>query len=497
MEQSRISGIHLDKLSQLIISRMGLSFPQSRWLDLERGIQSAVGDLGFKTSESCVEFLISAPWSRKEIEILAAHLTVGETYFFRDRRVFECLEGYLTGLLQSRAQNHERRIRIWSAGCCTGEEPYSIAMVLDRLIPDSRDWAITILATDISPRVLEKAARGVYHDWSFRETPPWIKEKYFKKLHNGRYEISSRIKEMVTFSYLNLAEDGYPSLVTNTNAMDLILCRNVLMYFTGERAKKVIEKFCRALIDTGRLVINATESTFVLPRYFSPVEYSDLAIYKKGATKSLFKTPDRNPPFSSPTPQTPLIPLPAKPRGAEQRREIPVLKEQNLTHDLYQEGMAFYRQGSYDLAAERIHANVLVHCDDTKSMILLARIYANQGRLSDALAWCQKAAQADKLNPDVHYLMAIILEEGGQIDGASMSLKRAIYLDPNFVLAHFGLGNLANLQKRYGEAEKHFENAMELLNRYSPTEVLSESEGITAGRLKEIVQSMIYLGSRG
>jgi chemotaxis protein methyltransferase CheR len=119
----------------------------------------------------------------------------------------------------------------------------------------------------------------------------------------------------------------------------------------------------------------------------------------------------------------------------------------------------------------------------------LARVDANQGHLAGALAWCEKALAADKLNPGYHYLLATILQERGQTTESMQSLQRALYLDQHFVLAHFALGTLTRRQGRLKESHKHFANALALLNAYGQDEILPESEGMTAGRLREIIRS--------
>jgi len=200
----------LSQLSEFVATQTGLYFPQERWGDLERGIAAAAPDFNFSDRESCARWLLSAPLTRHMNEVLASHLSVGETYFFREKQslgIFE--EHILPMLLQSRRHN-ERRLRIWSAGCSTGEEAYSIAILLDRLIPDLKDWNVTILATDFNPKFLRKAVQGVYGEWSFRDAPVWLRERYFNKSRDGRFEIHPRIRKMVTFSYLNFAEDIYP-----------------------------------------------------------------------------------------------------------------------------------------------------------------------------------------------------------------------------------------------------------------------------------------------
>ncbi len=127
--------------------------------------------------------------------------------------------------------------------------------LLSRIIPDLEDWKISILATDLNTRSLYRASEGIYTDWSFRDTPPWVKSKYFKAAPGGRWAINPAIKKMVTFAYLNLIEDVYLSLLNSTNALDVILCRNVLMYLTPEAMKKVIHQFYK-LFDRPRLRCN-------------------------------------------------------------------------------------------------------------------------------------------------------------------------------------------------------------------------------------------------
>ncbi len=123
-------------------------------------------------------------------------------------------------------------------------------------------------------------------------------------------------------------------------------------------------------------------------------------------------------------------------------------------------------------------------------MNLLARIHANQGDLAGARQWCVQAINADRLNPVGHYLMAIVLLEQGQTDGSMQELKRTLYLDPDYVLAYFTLGNLYWQQGRHKEAGKHFENALLLLNARPAEEILPEAEGMTAGRLAEIIHTL-------
>jgi chemotaxis protein methyltransferase CheR len=407
-------------------------------------------------------------------------------------------ERILPELIRKR-RDGDRRFRIWSAGCCTGEEPYTIAILLKQVLPDLEDWQITILATDINPRFLQKASEGVYGEWSFRGVPPGIKERYFKKWHNGRFEILPEIKRMVTFSYLNLAEDTYPSLLNNTNAMDLIFCRNVLMYFSPERAKQVIRKFHHSLLDGGWLIVSPSEASQILYAQFVTVNFPGVIFYRKDSHRAAVSVsygseeetkPPLLPtnPFSfTPSPKTELtISEPLKEPGAPDTSEEKVVEPE---HNLCAEAMDLYEQGRYEEAVETLSTLLARDPSDSKAMALLARVHANQGNLTEATHWCEKALAADKLSPTCHVLHATILQEQSVTQEAIRALQRALYLDQNLVLAHFALGNIARQQGRFKEATKHFENARILLDAYSYEEILPESEGMTAGRLMEIIRS--------
>jgi chemotaxis protein methyltransferase CheR len=500
----------LSKISELIAERTGLHFPVSRLHDLERGICSAAREFGFKDAESCIRWLLASPLSKTQIEILASHLTVGETYFFREKKSFEMLErNVLPELIHSR-QGNEKNLRIWSAGCCTGEEPYSIAILLSKMIPDIKDWNITILATDINPRFLQKASVGSYNEWSFRDTPGAIKERYFKRTKEGRFEILPHIKKLVNFFYLNLMEDSYPSLLNNTNAMDIIFCRNVLMYFDHKHQRKVIENLYRCLLDGGWLIVSPSEISHVLFARFTAVNFQGAIVYRKAVASdklkvSGFEMQDSISKFqdASYKMQEPITPAmdfayvsgPEYIPGEEPEESLPLEavppKAEEIQANPYEEALALFEQGRFTEAAEKIAVLLSLKKDDTKAMALLARVYANQGHLSEAHEWCEKAIVADKLNPGCHYLLATILQERGQAEEAVVSLKRALYLEPDFVLAHFSLGNLTKQQGKLKESEKHFENALTLLHDYRNEEILPESEGVNAGRLKEIIQFMI------
>jgi chemotaxis protein methyltransferase CheR len=276
----------LPRLSEYLTAKIGLHFSKRNRDDLHQKMAAAMKDFNFEEVGEFIEWLLSSSPTQKQIEILASHLTVGETYFFRERRAFEIMEhSILPGLIDARRKT-EKRLRFWSAGCSTGEEPYSIAIMLDKLVPDLKDWNITILATDINSGALRKAVEGIYSDWSFRDTPPFFKDKYFERINGSRYRLLPDIRKMVTFSYLNLSEDAYPTLQNNTNAMDVIFCRNVLMYFEPDHVKRAAERFYRSLVDGGCLIVSPVETSQIHYASFATVRIQDSTFYKKDARKT-------------------------------------------------------------------------------------------------------------------------------------------------------------------------------------------------------------------
>ena len=493
---SQVREAQWSQLSMFIAESTGLNFPRERWNDLQRGLAGAAQELGFDNDEACLSWLLSAPPTQAQIQVLAGHLTIGETYFFRDRQTLDALASNILPELIRARRGREQRLRIWSAACCSGEEAYSLAILLHEALPDLRDWHVTITATDINARFLHKAAAGIYGEWSFRNAPTGLKELYFKRTADGRYAIVPQIKRMVTFAHLNLVEDVYPSLATDTNAMDVIFCRNVLMYFTPPQIRKVIGNLRHALVEDGWLAVSPGEASKALFPRFINVNFPGAILFQKSDA----------PPRSEPTPmafvQAPefVVPaleesLPWVPSAAPVADGYPAsLKEEPVAVEAARTPLTvaelLYREGRYAETVDTLLPAFAERPPDPAAFSLLARALANQGRLAEALAWCERWIAADKLDLAGHYLRAVVLLERGDPEQARSSLQRATYLEPDFVLAHFALGNLARGRNKPGEADKHFGNALHLLRRYQPNDPLPESDGLTAGRLAETLTSM-------
>ena len=479
------------RVSKLIAEHIGLHFPHERLADLQRGLAGAADELGFDDVAACADWLLSAPLTRTQLQVLANHLTIGETYFFRDKKTFDVLASRVLPELIHARRGREQRLRLWSAGCCSGEEAYSLAILLHQLLPDLADWHVTILATDINARFIRKAVAGSYGEWSFRDAPIGFKEGYFSRTDDGHYAIRPEIKKLVTFEHVNLVEDVYPSLATNTNAMDVIFCRNVLMYFTPEQTRKVIGNLHHALMEGGWLAVSPSEASQALFMQFVTLNCPGVILYQKGdAGRRANHVPWAPPATASPPPEATYAPPEAPPAPPP---EMPPLVESGPAPRAV--AASLYEQGRYGEAAETLLDSFAGRAPGPDALSLLARALANQGRLADALAWCDRWIAADKTDAAGHYLRAVVLLEHGHQSDARGSLQRALYLEPNFVLAHFALGSLARSRDKHDEADKHFANTLDLLGRLQPYDVLPESDGLTAGRLTETITAMTAAGN--
>ncbi|HEY3823439.1 MAG TPA: CheR family methyltransferase [Bryobacteraceae bacterium] len=447
------SKVNLARLSELIAEKIGLHFPPERQSDLRRRLADLTREFDFPDTGACIDWLLAEPLTKTQLQALASHLTVGETYFFRDSRTFEVLaDSVLPELIRNR-RNGGRYLRLWSAACCTGEEPYSLAILLHRLIPDLNDWRITILATDINQKFLRKAAEGIYGDWSFRQSPPWLRDLYFRSAGRGRYEIAPAIRKLVTFREANLVDDC-PATATGCCAMDVILCRNVLMYFTTSQAARAVDTLHDALIEGGWLAVSPCEASQTLFARFRPAGFSDAVLYRKTGSETRAAMPETTPAGWSEALSFEPAPFTATEMLQDEAPRLPVLPA------------------------------------DAQSFSSSARALADQGDLPGALLCCDRWIGCDKLNASAHYLRAAILQERGDHLQARVSLLRAIYLRPDWPLAHFASGNTARALGDSKEADKHFTNASRLLTSYESDHVLTDSDGLTAARLTEIISSL-------
>jgi len=194
---------------------------------------------------------------------LIAGITVGETYFFRDERQIHLLKTILLPrLIKRKMEEGDLNLRIWSAGCSTGEEIYTIAILLSEMIEDLKSWNLQLLGTDINRKALKSGEAGVFNKKSLRSTNDHYRKRYFLKINN-HYELSQAILKLVRFDYINLMDTAYPSILNGTNDQDLILCRNVLIYFDDEIISQIIKKLCACLSNRGYFLFGASDPIMI------------------------------------------------------------------------------------------------------------------------------------------------------------------------------------------------------------------------------------------
>lgn len=264
-------------LRDLIYNYSGLFFSDENRYLLERRLSSRLAHHQVSSFQDYYYYLKYDVNREQELSDIMDLLTTNETYFFRESFQLKAFtDEIVPELLALKAARGEKTIRIWSAGCSTGEEPYTIAMLLLEK-PEIAGWKIEIVGTDISQRVLHHARKGVYGNSSFRVTEPHYKSRYFHE-QDGGYRVSDRIREFVTFSRLNLYDQ---SRFLFLGKMDIIFCRNVIIYFDMAAKKRVIDNFHSTLNQGGFLLLGHSESLMNLSTSFSLRHFKNDMVYEK------------------------------------------------------------------------------------------------------------------------------------------------------------------------------------------------------------------------
>jgi chemotaxis protein methyltransferase CheR len=243
---------------RLITKHTGLEIRERDKATLTDKIFLRMKALKLDLPESYYQLLnLSTPESHQEWQSLIITLTNIESYFFRDQEQFSLLRNYILPELIQRKQNN-KKIRICSAGCSSGEEPYSLAILLKELLPGLEQWDLMILGIDINQDALQKAKKGIYRPWSFRRVDTEIMQQYFR-LTNDHYHLEPTIKNMVKFQSLNLVQELFPRPNLELEELDLIVCRNVFIYFEPSAIATVLNKFYNALQPLGYLITGHAE----------------------------------------------------------------------------------------------------------------------------------------------------------------------------------------------------------------------------------------------
>ncbi len=248
----------VEKFRSLILGRLGLQFEDSKLGFLGEVIQLRLNETGL--DPDAYLRLLEYSGADNELAPLAKELTVPETYFFRNSDQFHALREVAIPARLA-AQEQTRKLNILSAGCASGEEPYSLAMLMLDLKLDP-SWKVSVRAIDINPTALKKARRGHYSSWAFRETTPEQQQRWFRP--DGRdFVVIDSVRDVVSFQECNLAADN--TEVWRPESYDIIFCRNVLMYFSPEQARKVMGRISQALAPGGYFFFGHAETLRGLP----------------------------------------------------------------------------------------------------------------------------------------------------------------------------------------------------------------------------------------
>ncbi|HVN72186.1 MAG TPA: protein-glutamate O-methyltransferase [Desulfomonilia bacterium] len=226
--------------------------------------------LNLQTFSEYYEYLNNSLDARDELNNLINRITTNKTDFFREKHHFDHLSNEIfPTYIEASRQGREKRLRIWSAGCSSGEEPYSIAMTVDDAFKDERGWDLKILATDLDTDVLMKASKGMYPSQQITPVPMGYLSKYFVRNDQG-YEVNNKIKSMISFRKLNLMEASYPM----KKPFDIIFCRNVMIYFNDETKHDLIKRFYNHLSDKGYMFIGHSESLMNMKHLFKFLKHT-------------------------------------------------------------------------------------------------------------------------------------------------------------------------------------------------------------------------------
>ena len=267
------------RLRAMIYAKSGLEFHQSKKYLLESRLKQRLAASHCRTYEEYFNYLRFDPNREKELIELFSCVTTNETYFFRDTTQIDCFrQMILPHVIKER--KHIGKLRIWTAGCSSGEEPFTLAMVIAEEFPSLAGWDIEILATDLSEHILELARRGVYGPYSVRNVPPNYLRKYFAS-SEGQYTVGPVLRKMVKFASVNLIDSVRMRAFRD---IDVIFCRNVLIYFDQEAKRKIVTSLYDALLDSGMLVIGFSESLSGVNRLFRPIPWSKTVMYGKASS---------------------------------------------------------------------------------------------------------------------------------------------------------------------------------------------------------------------
>lgn len=494
----QLSASQEETLCRFIMQRTGIVIQDHQLKNLREVAAQACMRHGYASGREYLAAMEADPLVTPELEFLIAGITIGESYFFRDQESMSLLrEELLPQLIAQKRAGGNLSLRIWSAGCSMGQEIYTIAMMLDELLPDRRDWNLHLLATDINTEALRRGIHGQYDNWSFRAMPPAARERFF--IPAGReFAIRPALRNCVKFAYLNLAEDPFPSVLSETHNMDLILCRNVFIYLAPQAAQRIMAKFADALVDDGLLLLGPSDLVNWNAPDFEYVHRSHTFYFRREHRVAISKV-------STAVNQT---------MAATDRKTVPkapILRDR--AHALLRSRPPVKTTGDrinkapvcdFDAVAALLRAEQW-----REALVLLARwpkdqanartaycqaiALANLGEMDKALQACATGMTLDPTEKHVYLIQGIVLNEQDRPEEAVAALRKAIYLDHQFLEAHYQLGLLLLRTGQAAAGRKSLHNALQLAALGDPERELHNAVGMTYRRFADILRNEIEM----
>lgn len=485
-----LSRREIEQFQQLILRRTGIVIEEARHEVLRFSLEQRLAGTGCGSAAAYYQFLQEQ--GDREFQELIQLLTVGETFFFRTEQHWQALkQEVLPELIAWRRQEAEEQagregsgqpspsLRLWSAGCASGEEPYSLAILLHELIPDLARWTITLLGSDINEHALATAIRGRYGRRSVESaTDPAYRERHFA-LKKDTYELDKRVREIVEFRALNLVRDSYPSLLSNTCDMDLILCRNVTIYFTPELAREVQNKLYRSLSPGGLLLIGHAETIIDRLLGFTVVHKGGITFYQRPAAGLVL------PPLQEPI----KVPLDRRSQVLTDGLPLPPPEQRGQEH--LQRGLEYLRGGLVDRARQELEEALQALPRSPKVHCALGEVYASTDLEEMALEQWQQAIDLDSLYPLPYFFLGLLYKSRGDRSRAEELLRKAIYLDPQMVLARFHLAQLYHAGGQSQYAIREYRNTRRYLRDMPAQQFVEHSEGFTIGLVQRLCDKAI------
>ena len=504
--EARCSPSLLAALNHKVHQHLGMDFSGARGGDLLRRLQLLALELQVADLEPWLQQLAFADWDAALVQTLIPAFSVGETYFRRDAEALDWLAvNHLGPLLTRRRQAGQRSLRLWSAGCCTGEEAYSLLFLLDRLLGAERDsWTLELLASDINAAFLARAEQSLYGANAFRRNETAFRSQYFQ-VEGRLWRVRPAWRGRIRFIQYNLA-DGL--LACPMQGADLILCRNVLMYFSPTRAASVLHRLLGCLDRDGLLLLSAVEAGIATQAGFNG--------FWAGCNYALNSSAERAPPTlavvsadaaarqdSSPatTPSVAGGQAPG-PRRAEPAvivdRAWPRVDRADAgapSEGFWQQAQRSLDAGEYVTAREALLAYLactgLSHAQQHQACLLLAHSWADQQRIDEAQDWLQRALSLDPASVMGYWLQALLAQQGGDIPAALLALQKTLYLDPGFILGYFLQARLLRTQGRMRASDKALQVCRLLLDEQDEKALLAQGNGMSCGQLLRLCEQLL------